>query len=102
MNPSRKKIALERMYILVKIAISNARSDPNLAEKQANLARRISTRYRISMPYELRINFCKKCKKFIVPGINSRIRIGRTPLKSIRITCNFCEHTYRKVIAQSS
>ncbi len=100
MNPSRKKIALERMYILVKIAISNARSDPNLAEKQANLARRISTRYRINMPYELRINFCKKCKKFIVPGINSRIRIGRTPLKSIRITCNFCEHTYRKVIAQ--
>lgn len=102
MNPSRKKIALERMYILVKIAISNARSDPNLAEKQANLARRISTRYRIKMPYELRINFCKKCKKFIVPGINSRIRIGRTHLKSIRITCNFCEHTYRKVIAQSS
>jgi len=100
MNPSRKKIALERMYILVKTAISNARSDPNLAEKQANLARRISTRYRIRMPYELRINFCKKCKKFIVPGINSRIRIGRTPLKSIRITCNFCEHTYRKVIAQ--
>ena len=88
------------MYILVKIAISNARSDPNLAEKQANLARRISTRYRIRMPYELRINFCKKCKKFIVPGINSRIRIGRTHLKSIRITCNFCEHTYRKVIAQ--
>ena len=100
MNPSRKKIALERMYILVKTAISNARSDPNLAEKQANLARRISTRYRIRMPYELRINFCKKCKKFIVPGINSRIRIGRTHLKSIRITCNFCEHTYRKVIAQ--
>ena len=100
MNPSRKKIALERMYILVKTAISNARSDPNLAEKQANLARRISTRYRIRMPYELRINFCKKCKKFIVPGINSRIRIGRTSLKSIRITCNFCEYTYRKVIAQ--
>ena len=100
MNPSRKRIALERMYILVKTAISNARSDPNLAEKQANLARRISTRYRIRMPYELRMNFCKKCKKFIVPGINSRIRIGRTHLKSIRITCNFCEHTYRKVIAQ--
>ncbi len=100
MNPLRKKIALKRMYILVKTAISNARSDPSLAEKQDNLARRISTHYRIRMPYELRINFCKKCKKFIVPGINSRIRIGRTSLKSIRITCNFCEHTYRKVIAQ--
>ena len=100
MNPSRKKIALERMYILFNTAVSNARSDPNLAVKQPNLARRSSTHYRIRMPYELRINFCKKCKKFIVPGINSRIRIGRTSLKSIRITCNFCEHTYRKVIAQ--
>ena len=49
MNPSRKKIALERMYILVKTAISNARSDPSLAEKQANLARRISTHYRLSL-----------------------------------------------------
>ena len=100
MKQAKKKIALERMYILINNAISNARSNPSLAQRQANLARRIGTHHRIKMPYELRINFCKKCKNFIAPGINSRIRLGRTHLKSIRITCNFCENTYRKVIAQ--
>ena len=97
---AKKKIALERIYVLINSAISNARSNPDLAQRQASLARRISTHHRIKMPYELRINFCKKCKNFIAPGINSRIRLGRTRLKSIRITCNFCENTYRKVIAQ--
>ena len=97
---AKKKIALERMYVLINSAISNARSNPDLAQRHASLARRISTHHRIKMPYELRINFCKKCKNFIAPGINSRIRLGRTSLKSIRITCNFCENTYRKVIAQ--
>jgi len=100
MKQAKKKLALERMYILINNAISNARLNPNLAQRQAILARRISTHHRIKMPYELRINFCKKCKNFIAPGINSRIRLGRTSLKSIRITCNFCENTYRKVIAQ--
>ena len=100
MKQAKRKIALERMYVLITSAISNARINPDLAQKQTNLARRISTRYRIKMPYELKMNFCKQCKNFIAPGINSRIRLGRTHLKSIRITCNFCEHTYRKVIAQ--
>jgi len=45
------------MYILINDAISNARSDPNLSQRQASLARRISTHHRIKMPYELRINF---------------------------------------------
>ena len=43
---------------------------------------------------------CKKCKKFIVPSISSKVRIGRSNVKSIRITCNFCNHTYRKLIDQ--
>ena len=100
MKHAKRKVALERMHVLISNAISNARLNPDLAQRQASLARRISTHYRIKMPYELRINFCKKCKNFIAPGINSRIRLGRTPLKAIRITCNFCEHTYRKVISQ--
>ena len=100
MKHAKRKVALERMYVLISNAISNARLNPDLAQRQASLARRISTHYRIKMPYELRISFCKKCKNFIAPGINSRIRLGRTHLKSIRITCSFCEHTYRKVIAQ--
>ena len=95
-----REIAKERMQILLKEAIYNARKNPILAQRQASLARKISTKHRIRMPYEIRMNFCKKCKSFIAPGVNSRIRLGRSSLKSIRITCGFCNHTYRKVISK--
>ena len=90
---------MERMQILIDSAISNARTDPNLSQRHASLARRISTKYKIRMPYHLRMVFCKKCKLFIAPGINSRIRLGRTSVKSIRISCNLCGHTYHKIIS---
>ncbi len=100
MKPALRKIALERMEILITNAISNAKKNPDLSQRQASLAQRISTRHKIRMPYQLRIVFCKKCKSFIAPGINSKIRLGRTSIKSIRITCNLCGHTYRKIIPQ--
>ena len=90
---------MERMQILIDNAITNARTDPELSQRQASIARRISTKYKIRMPYHLRMVFCKKCKSFIAPGINSRIRLGRTSVKSIRISCNLCGHTYRKIIS---
>ncbi|HET6457521.1 MAG TPA: RNase P subunit [Nitrosopumilaceae archaeon] len=101
MKPALRQIALERMQILIKNAVSNARTNPKLAERQASFAKKLSTKYRIRMPYDIRINFCKKCKKFIAPGVNARIRMGRSSVKSIRITCGFCNHTYRKIIQKS-
>ncbi len=95
-----KKIAMERMEILIENAIINAKTNPVLSQRQASIARRISTRHKIRMPYYLRMVFCKKCKSFIAPGINSRIRLGRASVKSIRISCNLCGHTYRKIISQ--
>ncbi len=98
MRPAQKKIALERMRILIDCAVSNARTDPELAQSQARAARRISTRHKIGMPYDIRMTFCKKCKKFMAPGIGSRIRVGRSQVRSVRITCNLCGHTYRKIM----
>jgi len=98
-KPIVYKIAMERMQILIDNAISNARINPELSQRQASIARRISTKYKIRMPYNLRMVFCKKCKSFIAPGINSRIRLGRASVKSIRISCNLCGHTYRKIIS---
>ena len=100
MKLAAKKIAMERMEILIQNAIGNAKKNPELSQRQASIARRISTRHKIRMPYNLRMVFCKKCKSFIAPGINSRIRLGRASVKSIRISCNFCGHTYRKIISQ--
>ena len=99
MKPIVYKIAMERMQILIDNAIRNARTDPELSQRQASIARRISSKYKIRMPYDLRMVFCKKCKSFIAPGVNSRIRLGRTSIKSIRISCNLCGHTYRKILS---
>ena len=98
-KPIVYKIAMERMQILIDNAISNARTDPELSQRQASIARRISSKYKIRMPYDLRMVFCKKCKSFIAPGVNSRIRLGRTSIKSSRISCNLCGHTYRKILS---
>ena len=51
MKQAKRKIALERMYVLINNAISNARRNPDLAQKEARLARKISTHHRIKMPY---------------------------------------------------
>ena len=101
MKTAIRQIALERIEILIQNAISNARTNPSLAQRQATLAKKISTKYRIRMPYHLKMNFCKKCKKFIAPGVSARIRIGRSSVKSIRISCGFCNHTYRKIISKA-
>ena len=98
MKSSKKEIATKRMQILFENAVANSRLEPDLAEKQAMLAKKISMKYKIRMPYEIRSCFCKKCKKFIVPNVSSRVRLGQGNEKSISITCNFCNHVYRKII----
>ena len=98
MRPSARRAALERMEALMERAARHARSDPALSGRYAFLARRISTRHRVRMPYVMRMMFCKRCKSFVVPGLGSRVRVGRAAARSVRITCLFCGHTYRKVL----
>ncbi len=97
MKADLKKIALERIYVLLKEAQANTKKNPELAQRQAGLAKKLSNKYKVKLPYEIRMQFCKKCKSFIAPGINSKVRLGRSTLKSVRITCQFCNHTYHNV-----
>ena len=99
MKNSKKQIAIRRMEILFNNALSNAKNNPELSQKQAEIIKKISMKFKIRMPFEISSSFCKKCKKFIPPGIASKIRLGSKP-KSIRITCSYCNHTYRKIISQ--
>lgn len=96
-----RKIALERMGELVLAAARTARADPALAAGQASTARAISTRHRVRMPYGLRLAFCKKCKSFAAPGAGSRVRIGRSQTRAVRITCLLCGHTYRRILPRA-
>ncbi len=99
MKNSKKQIATRRIEILFNNALSNAKNNPGLAQRQAEIAKKISLKFKIKMPFEVSSSFCKNCKKFIAPGIASKIRLASKP-KSIRITCTYCNHTYRKIISQ--
>lgn len=93
-----RDIAKERIHLLIDHARREALYDEMLANDQARLARKIAMRMRLRLPYEIRQLFCKGCKQFILPGISSRVRTGRSRLKAIRITCLKCGHVYHKVI----
>lgn len=93
-----ERIATERIEILIENALREMQNNENLSQSYARLARKIAMRVRVRMPYGIRQLFCRKCKQFMVPGFNSRIRIGRAKAKCIRITCMKCNHVYRKMI----
>lgn len=90
------------MGVLLGEAVSNALSDPQLAARQAAAARRIATRHRVRLPYELRVCFCKRCKSFAPPGAGSRVRIGRSAVRALRVTCLLCGHTYRRILPRAA
>ncbi|MEO9362919.1 MAG: RNase P subunit [Nitrososphaera sp.] len=94
-----REMARERIEILVAGALKE--QEASLASRQADLAKKVAMRHRVRMPYSTRQLFCKKCKAFIVPGRTSRVRLGRSGTRAVRITCALCGHTYRKIIAQN-
>jgi ribonuclease P protein subunit RPR2 len=94
-----KMIAAERIQILLASALEEVRQNKDeLADRHAYIAKKIAMRLRLRLSYEYRQLYCKRCKKFITPGKNSRIRIGRSRISSIRITCLKCGHTYHKIL----
>jgi ribonuclease P protein subunit RPR2 len=92
---NKKQLALQSVSNLIYTALYT--QDPFL-DNHINTAKRIITKHRLKIPFEYKILFCKNCKRFIIPGKNSRIRIGRSRVKALRITCEICGHTYRKII----
>ncbi|HJU58527.1 MAG TPA: RNase P subunit [Nitrososphaeraceae archaeon] len=92
-----KLLAQERISILIRNAFQQIDDDYELANSQAQLAKKIAKRLRLKLPYDIRQLYCKKCKRFIVPGSNCRVRIGRSKIKALRITCLLCNNVYRKL-----
>lgn len=91
-------LAQERILILIRSAFQKIGDDYELANSQAQLAKKIAKRLRLKLPYDIRQFYCKKCKHFIVPGFNCRVRIGRSKIKALRITCLLCNNVYRKLL----
>jgi ribonuclease P protein subunit RPR2 len=92
-----KELAAERVRILVEHALRAPEEER--ARRHARVAKDISMHFRLRLPYGIRQLYCKNCKEFIIPGRTSRVRMGRSNTRAVRITCLKCGHVYRKVLA---
>jgi ribonuclease P protein subunit RPR2 len=90
-----ERIAIERIKTLFKRAEETFPSDPNLAQRYVDLARKIAMRTRLCLPIELRRRVCRYCNTFLVPGATSRIRIKQRREPHVNITCLKCGKTTR-------
>ncbi len=87
-----KKIASERIEILMQKAEEIFARDKKRANRYAELARKIGMRYNLRLPKKWRRRICRKCLAFLKPDSNCRVRIykGR-----VIITCLECKNVVR-------
>ena len=87
---SIKQIALLRIHTLFSLAKEVIHEDPELAQRYIQIARKIAMRTRLRIPKEYRGLICRKCKSFILPGVNCRIRIKQKRESHMVLTCLNC------------
>jgi len=85
-----KEIAMERIQILISKAIEVKLKNHDLARRYIELAKKISMKYKVRIPRELRV-FCKKC---LYPYTSGKFRV-RIRKSRIIITCLNCGSTKR-------
>jgi len=85
-----KRIALERIHKLFKLARETIHKDKALAQRYVNIARRLAMAAKVRLPREYRRQVCRHCKSFILPGVNCRVRIQQRREPHVVITCLEC------------
>ena len=83
-----RKIALERIKVLFKEADTIYKEDPKLSNKYVKLARKISMKYKVKIPSELKKRFCKHCHCFLKPPHNCKVRLHQGKVVYHCLNCN--------------
>jgi len=89
----QKKLAYERILELFKQADLSANEGKfSLSNRYVTLARKLSMKFKVQIPRELKRKFCKHCYRFLKPGVTSRVRIHRS---KVIIYCLKCKKFMR-------
>ncbi len=88
-------IALERIKILFTEAQKAAvRKKYNFANRYVEIARKISMRYNVRIPKDLKRRYCKYCYSYLIPGVNSTVRLN-PKTKTVEVKCLNCGKVMR-------
>lgn len=95
-----KQIAKSRINYLFQRAHNTYKRNDDLANRYVYLARRYAQRARIKIPIKWRKRICHKCKRFLYPGINCRIRMQSRKGEGshVSLTCFECNKITRYYI----
>lgn len=84
----QQEIAQERIQSLFQQAENRFSTHRDLSHRYVSLARKIAMKVKTQIPKELKRKYCAHCYKFLMPGVNSRIR---TRNGKIIISCFECK-----------
>lgn len=90
----QRRLARQRITVLFRLAEKEAKKHRfDRADRYVEIARRIGMRYLISIPREYKYLMCKRCHRFLLPGVTGRVRTNRGKLV---ITCMYC-NSHRRI-----
>ena len=95
MNVATRRMAIQRIRRLFRLAREIITEDPALAQRYVNMARKVAMTARVRLPKEYRHQVCRHCKSFILPGVNCRVRIKQRREPHLVITCLNCGEQMR-------
>lgn len=87
-----KRFAKQKTKELIEKAEQTFSKNKSLANRYITLARKLSMKYNLRIPSELKRRFCKHCYKFLMPGVNARVR---TKDGKLIYTCFECKKFFR-------
>ncbi len=87
-----RDIASERIERLFELAEAEFSNRSERSDRYAQLAKEIGMRYRVRLPKKFKMHFCRKCARYLVYGVNARVRVKN---KRTVITCLNCEDVRR-------
>jgi len=90
-----RNIAKERIEILLNQALGIMYEDTDLAQRYVEMAKKIGMRYKVRMPKQQKLFLCRGCKRFLIPGLNCRVRIQQKREPHITMTCLECKDVKR-------
>jgi len=90
----RKKIACERVNVLIKEAERMWEKDKELSRKYVKRAWAIKLRFKLKLSKELKTSFCKKCFAVWIPGKTVDIKFNQRE-HIIEYVCKECGYKKR-------
>ncbi|NHJ12074.1 MAG: ribonuclease P [Candidatus Thorarchaeota archaeon] len=85
-----RDLAKTRISLLWEQASKSARTNPELARRQMEIADKVAQKARVKIPLRIKRQICKKCGRVLIPGGNCRIRVRNNRERHVVVTCLEC------------